>query len=306
MIWAGGIMNRLLRGSAIFLFAFTVISFVYLISRFLPNVHVSVKVLFFFGIPTLASLPIMLRQPVLFRGANYALLFGRSVFAVLAYGLTFLVISKLSLVDATLLQNTAPLWIPLVALAWSGERVPLRVVLGLLVGFLGIFLILNPLSGFRFNIWIAAGLASGVFYAIVIHALKVLAGRLHPVTATFYYFLFCTLMVLPFAMANWQPLDLRSLGLLVLAGLGYFVGLESVAYGMLYVSSAVASSFCYVAILWAAIFDWAIWRQVPTIETAVGAVLVIASGISVVIFSRRSHPVEVHGVTNPTPESGNP
>ena len=72
----------------------------------------------------------------------------------------------MSLVDATLLQNTAPLWIPLIALAWTRERVSPKVLLCLLIGFAGIFLILNPLSGFRFTIWLGFGIASGILLAL--------------------------------------------------------------------------------------------------------------------------------------------
>ncbi len=283
--------SKMMVGVFFTFLAFTCIAFCFLISKFLPGVHVSVKTFFFFGIPVLASLPFLLKTPVLFRSNRYGMLIARSIFAVLSYGFTFLTITNMSLVDATLLQNTAPLWIPLIALAWTRERVSPKVLLCLLIGFAGIFLILNPLSGFRFTIWLGFGIASGILLALVLHALKIISKTEHPMTASFYYFLFAALMVLPIAIRYWQPLSLHEALLLIVAGLLYFTGLQFLTYGVKYISSALASSFCYLSVLWAAVFDWLIWRQTPTFETVIGIFLTVGSGVAIVLIEQHNlHP----------------
>ncbi len=53
----------------------------------------------------------------------------------------------LPLAQAALLKQTAPFFMPLIAFWWLGESVPKIVKLAILVGFIGVFLILNPQEG---------------------------------------------------------------------------------------------------------------------------------------------------------------
>lgn len=56
----------------------------------------------------------------------------------------FYAIAHMPLANAMLLKLTAPLFIPLVALAWLGERFTWHVVAALMAGFVGVAFILTP------------------------------------------------------------------------------------------------------------------------------------------------------------------
>ena len=68
----------------------------------------------------------------------------RALSGLLSQVLYFWAVKEMSLIDAVLLVNAAPLFIPLVALVWN--RTPITPAVGhsLLVGFVGVVLIIKP------------------------------------------------------------------------------------------------------------------------------------------------------------------
>jgi len=46
----------------------------------------------------------------------------------------------------------------------------------------------------------------------------------------------------------------------------------------------------YTALLWATVLGWAIWSEMPDAATFIGAGVIIASGVSVILLERRRRP----------------
>ena len=106
----------------------------------------------------------------------------RGLAGVAAVACYFYAIAHLRLADAVLLNQSMPLFIPLVERAWVGERIPGRLWGVLLLGFAGLLLILRP--GYSASSVPAAvvGLASAVFASIAQVGIRRLT-RTEPVTA---------------------------------------------------------------------------------------------------------------------------
>ncbi len=71
----------------------------------------------------------------------------RGLAGVSAVACYFYAIARLRLADAVLLNQSMPLFIPLVERAWLGERIPRRLWGVLALGFAGLLLILRPGTG---------------------------------------------------------------------------------------------------------------------------------------------------------------
>lgn len=52
--------------------------------------------------------------------------------------------------------------------------------------------------------------------------------------------------------------------------------------------AAVVAPFDYTALLWAGVLGWLVWNDAPDAVTLVGAAIIIASGLSLVLSERRS------------------
>ncbi len=113
------------------------------------GVPTAVVVLFQNGISLLLLLPWALRHGIgeLRTTTRLPLHVVRAISGLLSQALFFLAVKNMALVDAVLLVNAAPLFIPFVALIWMKLRASRRSsATGLVIGFVGVLLILRPSS----------------------------------------------------------------------------------------------------------------------------------------------------------------
>lgn len=116
----------------------------------------------------------------------------------------FVAIKHIPLANATLLTYSAPLWMPLIAWAVTRRRVAVPTWLGAGIGFVGILLVLQP-QGHGFSAGELSALAGALLLAVAMMSVRWL-GATEPVTRVlFYYFLLATVMSIPIAIADWQP-----------------------------------------------------------------------------------------------------
>ncbi len=135
----------------------------------------------------------------------------RGLAGVSAVACYFYAIARLRLADAVLLNQSMPLFIPLVERAWLGERIPRRLWGVLALGFAGLLLILRPGTGV-FEPAALVGLASAVFASISQVGIRRLT-RTEPVTRIVFYFgLVASVVALPPAAWWWKSPVGRHLG----------------------------------------------------------------------------------------------
>jgi drug/metabolite transporter (DMT)-like permease len=91
---------------------------------------------------------------------------------------------------------------------------------------------------------------------------------------------------------QWSPLAARELGFVAVAAIflaaGYFLLVTSTRRGNL----SVVAPFRYSALLFATIFGFAVWGDVPHLLAWCGIALVVGSGIQVLRASRRARTAE--------------
>jgi len=200
----------------------------------------------------------------------------RGLAGVAAVACYFYAIARLRLADAVLLNQSMPLFIPLVERAWLGERVPPRLwgVLGL--GFFGLLLILRPGSGV-FQPAALVGLASAVFASISQVGIRRLT-RTEPLTRIVFYFgLVASVVALPPALYWWTSPSARTWAVLLLMGVFATVGQLTLTRAYLHAPAARVGPFLYAGPVFAGLLDWLIWGRLPDALFVAGAVVVIAA-----------------------------
>lgn len=200
----------------------------------------------------------------------------RGLAGVAAVACYFYAIARLRLADAVLLNQSMPLFIPLVERAWLGERVPGRLWGALGVGFAGLLLILRPGSGV-FEPAALVGLASAVLAAIAQVGIRRLT-RTEPVTRIIFYFgLVASLVALPPALYWWTRPSLASWALLLLMGAFATVGQFTLTRAYVYAPATRVGPFLYAGPVFAGLLDWLIWGRLPDLLFVAGALLVIVA-----------------------------
>ncbi len=190
----------------------------------------------------------------------------------------FFAIAHLPLAEAVLLNYTAPLFIPLAALLWVGESFSRKLWWPIGIGFAGIVLILKP--GLSLLAPIAfIGLASGLLSALAMAGIRKLTDTEPAIRVVFYFSLTSTLIsALPLAW-HWQtPAADLWLPLFLIGALSTAAQIL-MTRGYAHAPAAQVGPFLYAIVVFAGLFGWTIWQEIPDWLSFAGTLLVILAGI---------------------------
>jgi drug/metabolite transporter (DMT)-like permease len=199
----------------------------------------------------------------------------------------FYAIAHLPLAEAVLLNYTAPLFIPLAALLWVGEPFGRKLWWPIGIGFVGVGLILKP--GLSLLAPIALiGLAAGLFSALAMAGIRKLTNT-EPATRVVFYFSLTSTLVAALPLAwRWQtPAADLWLPLILIGVLSTFAQiLMTRAYA--HAPAAQVGPFLYAIVVFAGLFGWVLWQEIPDWLSLAGTLLVILAGILAIHLGGRA------------------
>jgi drug/metabolite transporter (DMT)-like permease len=195
----------------------------------------------------------------------------------------------------SLLLSLSPIWMALIAFAWGRERPARLAVAGMLLGFAGLALLLQPKATSGLPLWpaLVTLLASiawsfGSIYQrrapkaaslVLATALQMLIGGI-------------LLALEAVLFGQWQTLDLRAVAPASWAGFAYLVFFGSLIaysaflYTMQSASTALASTYAYVNPVVAVILGMLLFHEHFTpLEALAGAIIVI--GVALMMIPQR-------------------
>lgn len=190
----------------------------------------------------------------------------------------FYALGRLPLAEAVLLNYSAPLFIPLAALLWVGEGFSRTLWWPIAIGFIGIGLILKPGMGL-FTPTALIGLAAGILSALAMAGIRRLTSTEPAVRIVFYFSLTATLVSAVPLLWAWQTpapeLWLKLLAVGVLASGAQILMTRAYAQA----PAAQVGPFSYGIVVFAGLFGWTFWGELPDLVSLSGVLLVIAAGI---------------------------
>lgn len=227
----------------------------------------------------LALLPWLIRRGVPALSTAYpGLHLLRSLAGLTSMYCFFFAIGHLPLADVMVLNYTAPLFVPLMALAWLKESVTARLWAAIGLGFMGVVLTLKPGMGIFSPVALVA-LMSGLLAAVSVVTIRRMAHHEPSTRIVFYYSAVSTMFsLIPLAWA-WQPPTLVQLGLMALAGVLATGGQLFMTHGYTLAAAAQVGPFMYAAVVFAALFGWLFWTEMPDGLSFAGATLVCTAGV---------------------------
>jgi drug/metabolite transporter (DMT)-like permease len=193
--------------------------------------------------------------------------------------LFFVSVGSLPLLDAVLLSNAAPLFIPLVVYVWFRKSVQPLVWLSLLVGLAGITMIIKPGAQMFQNPASLVALTAGLFSALALVATNKLTETEPPARILVYNFGLSALLLIPFCIWAWKPLTGRQWLLLLGVGLFYAATQYLIILAYRYASATELSPFNYTVVIFSGLLGWWFFGNVPDKLAIIGTVLICAGGI---------------------------
>lgn len=218
---------------------------------------------------------------------------GSMLLAFTAYGL-------MPIADAVAISFASPLFLTALSVPLLGERVGIHRWSAVIVGFLGILVMARP-AGMGENLGFLAAVTGTVLNALILVSVRRLGRTEAPITIIFYQALVATagsILLLPF---GWKTPDLADFALFGGMGLMGAIGHFCQTQAFRFAAAALVAPFNYAGLIWATLFGFLVWHDVPGPATILGGLVVIGSGLYILYRETRKR---VAVVAAPPPDAG--
>ncbi len=205
--------------------------------------------------------------------------------------LGFAALTYLPLHEAIAIGYASPLIVVILAALLLNETVRAYRWTAVAVGFVGVLIMLSPyLKTETFTGGMAAGPTLGAVCALA--GAFCSAGAMIQVrrlTATektgaivFYFFILASALSLCTVPLGWRMPDAPDLALFIVVGFLGGVGQILVTQCYRYADTSVIAPFEYTTMIWALLFGWFVFGDLPTATMLIGASIVTATGLFIV------------------------
>ncbi|RUM97689.1 DMT family transporter [Pseudaminobacter arsenicus] len=297
--------NRILRGILCLCLGILVFS---LQDPIIKAVSGSYPLMQVMAIRSVVALPILLA--IVHRDVGLAalhspssrLLIVRALALFTSYTAYYLGLAALSLADAVALYFTAPLFIMVMAGPYLGERVAWQTLATALVGLAGVLVMLRPGQGL-FEWAAMLSLLAACLYGFSQLMARKLGATESPTVMTFYqngvYLLGAAVVSVLFSVVTIEGLVHPSLqflirpwvwptvtDLLLMASCGVIASIGMILLSQAYrlAPANIVATFEYTGILWAPLWGFLFFAEVPHGSTLTGACLIVGAGLFALNF----------------------
>lgn len=231
----------------------------------------------------------------------------RSVILLIGYLSYYLAFAAIPFTDAVALYMSVPLIIVALSGPFLGERIGWLTWLAVIVGFAGVVVMLRPGSGvfepaallillcallYSIGMIITRGISATTPASVMafFNTLFFLGAAIGiGIVQTFLGFGESTHPSVAFLTRPWIMPTAYDLAIMIGCGLMAFGGIAGLTYAYRETDANLVASFEYTALIWAPIWGFLLWQEIPGAATIAGAALIVGAGL-VALFAGRSEP----------------
>jgi len=192
--------------------------------------------------------------------------------------LLLLAFSLMPLASATAINFSSPLFATLASAIFLKEAIGAARATALIVGFLGVLIVTSP-GADTFQIGALFALANAVLFGTVTAGVRGMTATESAETLTMYQLVLLSCayaLMLPFGFLAPSASDGA---MMALNGAGNGLAQYWWTRALHMAPTAAVVPFNYLSLVWAIIFGFAIWGDVPTVGLLIGSAVVVASGL---------------------------
>lgn len=278
------------RGALLALLAYAIFSTHDIFIKQLGGIYSPIQIVFF---SVLLSFP--LATLMLMRDAEPGTLLPRHPWwmalrtgaAVLTGVSAFYAFSTLPLAQTYAILFAAPLLITILAIPVLGEKVRLRRWLAVLVGLSGVLVVLRPGST-ELQLGHAAALAAAIGGSVASIIVRKIGRDERPVVLLLYPMVANFILMGGALALVYKPMPIEHLGLLAIVALLAWIAGRLIIGAYKAGEAVIVAPMQYSQIIWASLYGMLFFGETPTLNTLVGASIIIASGLYIVLRESRA------------------
>ena len=198
----------------------------------------------------------------------------------------FFALKYLSLSMYSAIMFSAPIFVSLIAWPMLGERVGHWRWFAILAGFIGVLIIVRP---FHHSFHWAATLSLYGAIALAFYSLltRKLVQKVRPHVMQFFAGAFGAVVLLPFAIWFWIPVTPQVWFMMFWVGFTSWAGHEFLTRAHKHSGASVLMPYSYSFILYMTLSGYLFFDELPDWYTALGAVVIIVSGLVIWVREKR-------------------
>lgn len=190
---------------------------------------------------------------------------------------------ELPLADAYAIFFAAPLLLTLLSgLVMKEPAGPVRLTAAV-IGFVGVIIVLEPGTTQLLSYGSAMGLVAVAAYAVVALLLRSLGRQEHSITITFWFSALVGTGAALFAFNDWVPLSVEHWPWLLTLALSGTFGQLMITAAFRRASAAVIAPYDYTHMIWAVLFGWMFWGDLPGMKIWIGSAIIVGSGLYILV-----------------------
>ena len=183
-----------------------------------------------------------------------------------------------SLMNANVLLNTTPIFIPLLAMAFLHNRISRQLWLAIALGFAGMVIIVKPSASIFTDPGNLLGLLAGFVTAIEFLAVKKLDESESALTQMFYFLLIGTVICSVLVAGKFQAISASHMLIMVATGICLVLFQFLLIKAYMYAKPHEIGAFQYSSVVFAAILGWVVFKESLDAATIAGTTLVCFGG----------------------------
>lgn len=206
----------------------------------------------------------------------------RGFISMMSFFFCIVALSMISLADFTIISYTGPFFGIVLAFLILGEKVGLNRLAAIIVGFIGVFIIVQP-GGTAFGYGAFVAIIATVFSCLFIIYTRKMAWSETSTAITFWTLLYAMLFSSVFVPFMWQTPNTLDWGVFLIIGVLNILGNLTIAESLKHAPSTLIMPFDYTGLIWAILFGYLIWGDIPSTAFYWGSLLIILAGLYIAI-----------------------
>ena len=211
----------------------------------------------------------------------------RAVIGFIAPCTFFMSLVFLPQADATVMFFSAPLIITVCSVWLLGERFGTHRWVAVAIGFIGVFIAINPQGGHDWRGYTLAGIGS-LAYAAFFLAGRYLSKTESTPSLVMSYNVGVGIIGLALLPWFWVPMDGQQWAVLLLVAIFAVTGHFCITAAFARAEASLLSPIDYTTLFWAIFYDWMLWQHAPNERTLLGGTIVILAGLYFIHRERKS------------------